>query len=794
MFVPAVAAATPFAGVDATLDGKPAHVAVDNGIVKVDGQIVATLGSPASASVEAGDVPGRGPTILVTLGGREAVALEKHGTWKQLFRVPIGPADEDGDYGVAIALLPNGLTRYQTRPGLARCDGKPALFFAEGWDGAKFSRLGNQADLVEPNAPAITAHADATAAPVPLLYQVRVASREPGAGGVADLVPPVELVDGNPATAWTDDRARARGQFFTFAPVGDTRAAELRFVVAAHGAEPQSIAIVGAHDAYRIALPKAPPGTALVAMLPEPMKGCVTAVIGDVDPHAAIAELEIFAEGERAGGAEATLAGLVVSGADGAQRAAQALAHRGAAAVTALDAALASAKDAPARARVLDAIVATGDASAGPVLAKAARTLRLRDQDLASLLAALGKLGQLQDLALLAASSDLDLAARAVAVNAIANAPGDHAALLVPLAGEGPRDLRHAVIDALSNVPIAELAAPAKSANDAAAAGDLLRAITRRGHAVATERAAALAALEELAPDAADYERRYRIVDGLATIGDAAALAQLSAMLRALPAGAERAALGQVAAHGLAGAPRSDGLSLIVELAHDADPGVRRAALSAFVGTAWQEADQIDRVLESALQSDTWPELRRQAAEVLGNRCARPGPARALALSVGRDPELEVRDGALVALVQCKAPGTAALLATVWDDEKLPLQLRQRAVELAAALEDPALGAKLVGKLASWRGAAMQSPEALALAQSAAYSIGRLAPPGAAEALLAALGDSAYPEIVAAAASGLGMLGPKCPTEARAQLRALSQNEEQQIALAAGRAVAQCGR
>jgi len=69
-----------------------------------------------------------------------------------------------------------------------------------------------------------------------------------------------------------------------------------------------------------------------------------------------------------------------------------------------------------------------------------------------------------------------------------------------------------------------------------------------------------------------------------------------------------------------------------------------------------------------------------------------------------------------------------------------------------------------------------------------------LAPPGAAESLVDALDESAFPEIVAAAATGLGLLGPACPASARGKLRALVHADDQQVQLAAQRAAAQCGR
>jgi len=56
-----------------------------------------------------------------------------------------------------------------------------------------------------------------------------------------------------------------------------------------------------------------------------------------------------------------------------------------------------------------------------------------------------------------------------------------------------------------------------------------------------------------------------------------------------------------------------------------------------------------------------------------------------------------------------------------------------------------------------------------------------------------ALDDSAFPEIVQAAALGLGALGRGCPSAAKARLADLARSDEPS-AVAARRAAAQCGR
>ena len=95
-------------------------------------------------------------------------------------------------------------------------------------------------------------------------------------------------------------------------------------------------------------------------------------------------------------------------------------------------------------------------------------------------------------------------------------------------------------------------------------------------------------------------------------------------------------------------------------------------------------------MLISAVSSDRWPDVRRRAANALGARCQRQGPANALTSTVLKDKDLMVRGDALIALVQCRAPGIADLLPKLWDDGNTPTPLRSQAVGLAAALGETA--------------------------------------------------------------------------------------------------------
>ncbi|MDB4961756.1 MAG: lyase domain protein repeat-containing protein [Myxococcales bacterium] len=823
-----VATAAPLATLREDLDGDGSAETVE---LSADGVLTVAGGSRAKLALGGGIsraelaiAPHRGRSMLVvqvTRGAaREATIVEYRGAALAVITtVKLGGVGLDGDYGVELDAGPGGLYRYQTRDGLRRCDARPAYLFAEGFDGTRFRRLTKIPSGVPDGVPTLPARADSATQAAPQLYQARVASIQPGATDAGGLGIPKELDDGRTDTLWREELSAStgEGQFFTFEPrIAGAKAKQIRIVSGNPASaatmksvnRPRQIAIATPARAWRVELPDAandPLGTAYVVDLPEAVSGCVTVVLestyGPALGATAIAELEVFAEGERAGGGDAMLAKVVAEGKEGAVNAAAALSRRGTAGASAIDAELAKTTDAHARRRLIAVLVKIQDPAAAASLSRAATEGWVTGPELLDLIDALARNGLGQELHDLAGSGGLAIDARVAAAHRLAPS-GKDLPLLIDLAGTGPHPVRRAVIDQLAEAPTAELIEAATKESDPAASGDLWRALTRSTRTDPAARASALAAMLAALPTVTDYERRYRLVDGIATLGDAAALRTLDALLRGLPATAETAALRQVAIRAIGFAPRPEAIRLLLSFATDPDPGVRLAVLSALAGATtdasdpWHTADGpdgIDRVIINALGADTWPEIRSRAAATLGARCQRPGPARALVDAVGKDQEIDVRIDALTALVQCHAAEIDQLLVRTWDDSKAPIQLRTQAVSLAVALADPRLGPILVSRFTRWRGAAIESAEALALAQSAAASIARLSAPGAAEALLAALDDSAFPEIVTASALALGALGPACPPAAKLKLDAIGRSDDQ-AAVAAKRAAAQCGR
>src|SRR5215468_6857275 len=378
------------------------------------------------------------PSAAAAAPGREVVILHADaGGWRELLRVPVGGVGLDHDYGVEVDAAPDAIYRYQTRSDIRRCDGKPAYLFAEKFDGARFRRSSALPSNVPDTAPVLAARLDAARPAPPLVYQAHAASYEVGVGDAGGLVIPRELDDGRLDTVWREELAASagEGQFFTFEPrAADLRARQLRIVPGNPASSatmhsfnrPRKLAIVAAQGAWRAELPDAasePPGAAYTVDLPEPVAGCVTVVLeatyGPAQGTTAIAELEVFADGERSGGGDALLAHVVAEGAAGATTAAAALARRGAAGAAAIDGELAATTDPATRRRLIHALTAIADPAAVPALRHAATAGWVRDQDLLDVIAALGALGQAQDLHDLAAAGSLPMAARAAAIAAL---------------------------------------------------------------------------------------------------------------------------------------------------------------------------------------------------------------------------------------------------------------------------------------------------------------------------------------------------------------------------------------
>jgi hypothetical protein len=507
----------------------------------------------------------RGTPTIVVHGRVEAVVYQLVGTtWKLLTRTPIG-AGPDDEFFVDVAALPEGLFSYEERPGFGRCDNRPSLLFAKGFDGHKFGKVARIPTGIPDAAPVLQARRDDRSdIAAPMLFMARAASHQIGSRDARSLAIPSELDDGKPATTWREELvlSAGEGQFFTYrARVAGAKATQVRLVTGTmkDANRPQRLGIVTKKSAWHVDLPpsvaKDPPGSAYVVDVPEPIEDCVTIVLeatsGAAKGTTEIAELQVMAESELSGGGEAALAKVVADGTDGVNAAIGALSRGGAAASAAIDAELGRVKDAASRRRLVQAAVAVADPSIGPILSRIAKQGDAQGADLLAVLRALTKLGLEQDLHDLAARRGLPLEARVAAAKGLQRSGDKAPDLLIDLAGDGPRQLRQIVIESLAEVEAPALVGAAISATKPATAGDIWRAATRRARLVQREQASTLAAMTAALATATDYELRYRLVDGIATLGDAPALKSLATWLAALPADSATAAYKQVAARSI---------------------------------------------------------------------------------------------------------------------------------------------------------------------------------------------------------------------------------------------------
>lgn len=786
-------------------DGKPETVTLDDkGVLMIATEKVTVAKGATKASLRGGPVANVPTVIVEYVAGEtsEAVVVEKRGTWKVSATTPIGPVGLDGEFSQVIELTPTSVQRYQVRPGYDRCDGAPSRLFLEQLAGGAWKRLALPVGIT--NAATLTAKPDALPASNPIIFRAVATSHVAGASDALGLANPTELVDGKP-TAWTESLPdNGEGQFFTFkSRVQDLQAGQLRVIAGnAKASRPKALAIIGRKAAWRVELPDAPT-TAHTVDLPADAGDCITVVIESVyatkGAATEISELGIFAAEERTGGGDALLAKVIAQDGPNIQTVINTL--RGPNAVIALEAELAKTTDAGARRRLVKALAHLHQPTAVPVLLRAITEGWVRGKDVDEAVAAIAEHQDVEAFKQLVGNKQLTLEQRVNVILRI-QPKGKGLDLLVGIAGRGARELRRATISQLSYAPPAELVTRAATAQRDATAGDLWHAAAvGLPSAKPADRTETLAAMTAALPAAADYERRYRLIEALARHGDAAALKVMADAIRTYPHSAETVALRTVAVIAFGGNARPASAPYLFAATTDPDPGVRMASLfqiasaEALTEGAWQtdvNRDGVDRVLINGL-GDTWPEVRRRAASVLGPRCQRTGPAEALRTAVGKDDAIEVRYDALTSLTECRASGIGALLAQVWSNDKLPTPLRAHAIGLTIPLGDPQVAADLVTQLGKWRGEAIESRSALDLAQAAAPVIGKLRSPGAAQALMSALDDTAFPEIVSAAAIGLGELGTACPAEARTKLQALA-NSDSRAAASAKRAAAQCGR
>ncbi len=790
------------------------------------GSFVAPVtGAIDSARIEIAAASSTRPAIAVARIERrdqpaEAIVLTlRDERVEELWRGEVGALGDDGEGAMEVAITDAGLLRYQTRPGVERCDGQPARLFTEGWDfsSGRFRAIYNPTGL-----PADAEELQASSQPpmpqspeLSAVFRATAASTQRGAGDARELTAPIELDDGNPATAWRESvGGNGRGEFLTFRARADrARVAALRIVPgdAASSAAWKAAnrlrrigIVLGPQQAYwvRFSDSAAKPGAAFWVTLPEPVATrCVTVVLdatyrGTATPRGsgetAISELTVLTELDLApGGADAALAAEVARGGSEGRQAARILASRSGGAA-ALAAALASASTPAAQLRLRLALAASQAPDARELAAGLAMA-EATGADRAALTAALVRLGAaaLPGLAALLTDAEAPLAARTAAADALATLGAAARPALLTAAGAGPRGLRVAVSKALAAPEDAQpalLAAATDSAAPAAEA-DLWRAIELAGRAHGFDSSVVASAAARL-EGATAYELRYRLLALVATAGDGAALQAAWRVLSSLPEDAGGEALRRVAAEALADNPAPAARALLVRLADNADPGVRLAVAAALGQRADADANS-DALLVNRLRSDGWPAVRRRAAAALTPRCQRSAPVAEALEAALRDRALPVRREALLALVACRAPRIEQTLERVALDAAAAMALREVAVLAIPRLGERATLEPLLKVFAAARQAAWSDPRAPRLAAAALTAMGQLGGRSASRTILAAARDASFPEIQAAAVTAAGTL---CPEGALPVLTGLSSSSEPSVAVAARAALRRCKR
>jgi HEAT repeat protein len=740
-----------------------------------------------------------------------------------------GPRDADGESSLWIEVTPERVIEYQTAPEVIRCDGQPPRLFprAYDFDTGRFRPIlpplppaGAQKLVAQRSDPAMPA-----GRPIADFHWIAASSTRGAGSDARALTAPIELDDGNPATAWSEGvGSDGRGEFLTArAAAGGYAVVGLR-IFPGDGASPQAFRADNRLRRFQIALGPAPAQRFDVEISDDPaadparwrdpywvafpkptVSSCVTLVITEVahgtaakPPKSygttAIGELAIFTEADGPDGPSrlvndlatapdcaARLPLVVGLGPPAISPTAQAiLTAKGAARgclVEALTQLQPTPKDPPVVAALISAVSGASEAEERSVSAALGRAPALSAPPLA---------------ALLSSSAAVDDRMRAARILGEIDDPSAATALLAAVGG-GPPPLRSEVVEALSGarqlggdlVLAAFAAAEQQDARAAARAADLLRlfpAVLRR---TPDRRPAALAALHgALGPDRA-FEVRGRAIMALGALGpggDPAALVGLRAgsddpVLRFLAA----RELGDLkAAPGATGDPRP----ALRDALGDQDPRVRETAALAL--GVQGDGSAVGPLIAGAKQ-EPWPFVRRAEIEALGRLC-QEGAGDLLVRAVDRDVD-EVRRAALVGLARCKEPRAQTTLLHVLGRRNENASLRELAAGLLGELGDRGAAPGLAAALER---VVVESEADLALEGVAVAALRALTKLGGADAVSAAVklaGDTRHP-FRTAAVEALGLLCD--PGPGHQTLSAIAAGSDPPLAAAAAKAQRRC--
>jgi len=520
----------------------------------------------------------------------------------------------------------------------------------------------------------------------------------------------------------------------------------------------------------------------------------VTVAIAEPGARAnTLAEVRVFTDVDGPGGLE-RLAGDVADMKPNADGAAHLLAERGVEAARIIGNILPTAHGLGRR-RLLQVLATIGADESAPALGKALETAEPADREL--LVAALAKMGAAgAKEAIRVYGDDSQTAeARADAAMVLGQLPREPAAVaaLVAGAGKGPTEVRVATMQSLARVYDAAGGAIDQAlvaGGDDERVGDLARAL---GAAAARfgarpETVAALSSAWEKARAGA-FALKLRLVRALGDVADG----KLAGALAEAAHDAEpvvRAAAVTAAAHIPGGA------ATVQAGAHDADAGVRKAALA----SAGARPDAV-ALAAPALRGDGWPMVRREAAEALALACRDHAEARApLERAVrgddkkltGADPSEDVRRASLAALGHCAGVPLSTYTA-ILAEKRQPIAVR----ELAAALVAKQGGADAAHALAAVIDDVLGDPAAdersVGLAVACTRGLARTG--DTSHPVLVALGEAANePLSPAVRAAAMDTIGELCPDGAAPALHKGEKDPDGGVQRAAHAALSRCHR
>lgn len=778
------------------------------------------------------------PVILAIarFGGRgqpatsEAMVLAwRNGALEELWRGIVSARGIDIEQNEDVAVGPQGLLKFQGRPGVERCDGAPAYLFLQkyDWSQRRFRTVAGNLPRVDPKAPRVTATRTAPAhasADPPTVYRRVVASSQANAASAADLTAPRELLDGDTATAWREGApGDGRGEFITIrSAMPETAVAAVKIVPgdASSGAafgrsnRLREIALLLGSRAVWVDFPKDPAkdGASFaepfwITFDPPILAQCVSVIVNRVYPgpdgDTAIAELAVLTTDELAeGGPYPALAARVAQGGSGAPSAARTLAQGGNPAARALLDELGKPKRSAAEAlRLRRALAMTGEPVAVPQVVAGLAVPGISRPDREGFIRALTTIGSaaVTPLREVIANERGSIPARVAAASALGAMDHESAtAALLAVADVSDRQVRRAVGAALATpARIWPLLEVAEAHGEPGVHEVVWRAIGQiagrlpegdaHSRVSASISARLAAATAPVGP--ADYRLRSRQLEAAAQIDDAAALEAVAFALGQLGDSPEADAIRRVAITALGANPHPRATALLIAAATDSDPGVRRRVAVA-LGERDAASPHGDAPLAALLGTDRWPATRRAAAGALTRRCQRSSPAQALYAAVDRDPDEGVAVTALVALVGCRAPGIEARLLAIAQDRARPAAVRARACVSVGQLADPANAGEAARVFERVRSEMLGgAADALPVAAACATGLGGFEDEATLDALLRAAADAAFPEVQAAAAAALGR---RCAPPARAVLSELRGSPQRQVSLAARAAFRRC--